>query len=75
MSRVSFKHIASGQTDIYDEDGDFVGEVFRHPDILNPGKFYFLIWLEDDPRSYVRVHDRSRIQEVAEERLRSHPFR
>ena len=75
MSRVTFKRITSEQADIYDEDGDFVGEVFRHPDILNPGKFYFLVWLDEDPRSYVRVHERSRIREVAEERLASHPFR
>ncbi len=75
MSRVTFKRIASDQANIYDEDGDFVGEVLRHPDILNPGEFYFLVWLDEDPRSYVRVHDRSRIREVAEARLASHPFR
>lgn len=74
MSRVTFKRIASDQANIYDEDGDCVGEVFRHPDILNAGQFYFLVWLHDDPRSYVRVHDRSRIRDVTEERLASHPY-
>ncbi len=75
MSRVTFKRIASDQANIYDEDGDLVGEVFRHLDVLNPGQFYFLVWLHDDPRSYVRVHDRSRIREMAEHRLATHPFR
>ncbi len=74
MSRVTFKRIASDQANIHDEDGDFVGEVFRHPDILNSGKFYFLVILDDDPRSFVRVHDRSLIRNVTEERLASHPF-
>ena len=73
MSRVTFKRVASDQANIYD-DGDFVGEVFRHPDILNPGKFYFLIVLDEDPRGCARVHERSRIRQVAEERLATHPL-
>ena len=30
--------------------------------------------LDEDPRGPVRVHDRSRIREVAEQRIRSHPL-
>ena len=74
MSRVTFKRIAADQANIHDEDGDFVGEVFRHPDILNPGKHYFIIVLDEDPRGFARVHDRSRIRQVAEERLATHPL-
>ena len=74
MSRVTFKRIASDQANIYDEDGDFVGEVFRQPDILNAGEHYFIIVLDEDPRGFARVHDRSRIRQVAEERLATHPL-
>ncbi len=74
MSRVTFKQIASDQANIYDEDGDFVGEVFRYPDILRPGQVLFAIHYFEDPRGPVHVSDRSRIRQVAEERLASHPL-
>ena len=74
MSRISFKRVTPEESVIYDADGDRVGEVFRQPDILHPGCHYYLIWLDDDPRGYVRVFDRSRIRHVAQERLDSHPY-
>ena len=74
MSRVTFKHVASDQANIYDEDGDFVGEVFRFPDILRPGQVIFAIQYFEDPRGPAHVSDRTRIIEVAEERLTSHPL-
>ncbi len=74
MSRVTFKRIASDQANIYDENGDCVGEVFRHPDILNPGKPIFTIHYFEDPRGPEHVADRSRIRERAEQRLATHPL-
>ena len=75
MSTVSFKRVAPDESRIYAADGEFVGDVYAHDDILNPGVRVFLISLdEEDPRGWVRVHDRSRIREVAIERLRTHPF-
>ena len=74
IGRVSFKPINSEEARIYDDEGDWVGEVYRQPDILNPGEHYFLVWLESDPRGPARVHDRARIRDVAEERVRTHPL-
>ena len=74
MSRISFKRVTPEESVIYDADGDRVGEVFRQPDILHPGCHYYLIWLDDDPRGYVRVFDRARIHDVAQARLDSHPY-
>ncbi len=74
MSRVTFKQIAPDQANIYDEDGDFVGEVFRYPDILKPGQSIFSIHYFDDPRGPAHVSDRSRIRQVAEQRLATHPL-
>ncbi len=75
MPRVTFKQIAADQANIHDEDGDFVGEVFRYPDILRPGQVIFSIQYFEDPRGPAHVSDRSRIREVAEEKFASHPFR
>ena len=74
MSRVTFKRIASDQANVYDEDGDFVGEVFRYPDILNPGDVLFTIHYFEDPRGPLHVSDRSRIRDEAQRRYDTHPL-
>ena len=73
-STVTFTRVADNEARIHDSDGDYVGDLFRHPDILCPGSSYFVIHLTEDPRGPLRVHERSRVREVAEERLRSHPL-
>ena len=73
MSRISFKRINPDESRIYD-DGDCIGEVCRHPDILNPGRHFYVVHLDEDPRGWVRVHDRRRIRDVAQERWDSHPY-
>ena len=55
MSRITFKRVASEQSDIYDDDGDCVGEVYRQPDVLNPGSHYYVVHLVEDYRGPVRV--------------------
>ena len=74
MCHVTFKPIASDESRICDADGDYVGDVYAQDDILNPGSRVYVVHLNEDPRGFVRVHERHRIREVAEERLRSHPF-
>ena len=74
MSHVTFKRIAADESRIYDADGDHVGDVFAQDDILDPGARVYVVHLCEDPRGFVRVHDRARIRQVVEERLLSHPF-
>ena len=73
MSRITFTRVASDETRIL-ADGEYVGDLYRQPDILNPGRVHFIVHLEDDPRGWVRVQERHRIREVAEHRLRTHPL-
>ena len=74
MRQVTFKRVADDEARIYDADGDHVGDVYAQDDILHPGRRVYLVHLSEDPRGFVRVHDRARIRQVAEERLLSHPF-
>ena len=74
MSHITFKRIAPDEARVYDADGDHVGDVYAHDDILNPGSRVYLVLLDDDPRGWFRVHDRSCIRELTEERLRTHPY-
>ena len=73
MCQVSFKRITPEESRIF-ADGDYVGDVYRHPDILHEGEHYYVVWLDEDFRGPVRVHERERIREVAEQRVRSHPL-
>ena len=73
MCQISFKRVTPEESRIF-ADGDYVGDVYRHPDILHEGQHYYVVWLDEDYRGPVRVHERERIREVAEQRVRSHPL-
>ena len=75
MSQVTFRRVNADESRIYDAEGDHVGDVYAHDDILNPGRRVYLIVLDEDPRGWATVRDRARIREVAETRLLSHPWR
>ena len=65
MTEIAFQHIA---------DGEVVGDLYRHPDILNAGDVSYVIHIIEDPRGPARVHDRSRVCEVARTSVASHPY-
>ena len=73
MGCVTFKRLTSQESRIY-ADGDHVGDVYRLDDILAPGRVYYVVHLDDDPRGPRRVHDRRRIRELAQRLVDSHPF-
>ena len=70
---LTFRRITPEESRIY-QDGAIVGEVYRQDDILNPGAHYYVIHLTEDYRGPVRVHERSRIREVAQRLVDSHPL-
>ena len=74
MSHVTFKRIAPHESRILD-DGETVGDVYRQPDILNPGAVFYVVHLLEDARGFFRVLDRHRIREVAQRLVDSHPLR
>ena len=42
-STVTFTRVGANEARIHDADGDYVGDVFRHPDILEPGEHFYVI--------------------------------
>ena len=58
MSRITFSQVSADEARIYDSEGDYVGDVFRQPDILCPGEYFYVVHLSEDPRGPVRVHER-----------------
>ena len=73
-STITFTRIGDNEARIHDAEGDHVGDLFRQPDILKPGEYYYVIHLSEDPRRWVRVQDRARIREVTQSLLVSHPL-
>ena len=70
---LTFRRITPEESRIY-QDGTIVGEVYRQDDILNAGRHYYVIHLTEDYRGPVRVRERSRIREVAQRLVDSHPL-
>ena len=73
MSRITFMRISPEESRIYQGD-DYVGDVYRQDDILNPGGHYYIVHLDEDYRGPKRVHQRHHIREIAQRLLDSHPF-
>ena len=73
-STVIFTRVADSEARIHDADSDYVGDLFGHPDILKPGEYFYVLHLSEDPRGPVRVHERSRVREVAQRLLDTHPL-
>ena len=72
-SQITFGRATADEARIY-QDGDHIGDVYRQRDILEPSSAYFVIHLSEDPRGPVTVHDRSRIRDVAQRLIDSHPL-
>ena len=72
-SDIGFRRVGENEARVY-QDGDYVGDVYRHNDILNPGEVFYVVHLSEDPRGPVRVHERHRVCEVARHLLDTHPM-
>ena len=72
-SDIRFRQVSENEARVY-QDGDYVGDVFRHDDILNRGAVFYVVHLSEDPRGPVRVHERHRVREVARRLLDTHPM-
>lgn len=72
MSNIVFKRVSPHESRIY-QDGDCVGDVYRQDDILKPG-YHYVIHLFEDWRGPKRVHERTRIRQVAQRMVDTHPL-
>ena len=54
--------------------GEYIGDIYRDEDILNPGRFHFIIWLAEDWRGWKRVTERSQLRAATERWVHTHPF-
>ena len=70
---LSFHLAAPDEVRIY-RSGEYIGDIFKDEDVLNPSRFHYLIWLAEDWRGWKRVTERSRLRAETEQWVESHPF-
>ena len=70
---LTFQRTAPDEVRIY-RDNDYIGDIYRDEDVLNPGRFQFIIWLAEDWRGWKRVTERSQLQAATERWVETHPF-
>ena len=73
MDSITFRRVSPGESRIHC-GADHVGDVVALDDPLKRSGRYYVVHLSEDPRGPVRVHDRSRIREVARRLVESHPL-
>ena len=56
-SQITFGRVNADEARIF-HDGDHVGDLYLHSDILNAGRHYYIVHLSEDPRGPIRIHDR-----------------
>ena len=67
---IHFKRTLPDHAHMY-HDQELVGELTKQPDLLNAGSFFYVVHLFNDRRGPIRIHNRNRILEVAEQRIRT----
>ena len=72
MRAITFTSITAEEWRIYDGT-EYVGDLYRHADILYPHAHYWIVHLHEDYRGPQRVHDH-RIAETTERLIATHPF-
>ena len=70
-TNLTFALGAPDEVRIY-RDGQYIGDIYKDEDILNPGRHHYLIWLAEDWRGWKRVTERRELRETAERWVDSH---
>ena len=70
---LTFALSAPDEVRIY-RDNEYIGDIYRDEDILEPGRFHFIVWLAEDWRGWKRVTERSQLRAIAERWVETHPF-
>ena len=70
---LTFALTAPDEVRIY-RDNEYIGDIYRDEDILEPGRFHFIIWLAEDWRGWKRVTERSQLRAATERWVETHPF-
>ena len=70
---LTFQRTAPDEVRIY-RSGEYIGDIYKDEDVLQPGRFHYLIWLAEDWRGWKRVTERSQLRAETERWVDTHPF-
>ena len=74
MTEFEFKRVGPNEARILDNEDAYIGDLYRRPDFLKPDAHYYVVHLHEDPRGFVRVHDRRQVRAVTAQRIATHPY-
>ena len=71
--RLEFRRTDEDEVSI-SKDGDLIGHIYRHEDILDSGRHFYLIWLSDDHRGWKKVTDRRVLRAEVDRWIATHRY-
>ena len=73
MTDIAFRWTGEDEARIF-ADGEYVGDLYRHTDPID-GAAVYIAHLDEDPRGFRRIRDRTRVREAVAAMVDSHPYR
>ena len=55
-------------------DGSLIGHIYRHEDVVDPDRNFYLIWLCEDYRGWKKVTDRRVLRETVDRWIATHRY-
>ena len=71
--RLEFRRTDEDEVSVY-RDGDLIGHIYRHEDVLDSGRYFYLIWLSDDYRGWKKVTDRRVLRAEVDRWIATHRY-
>ena len=71
--RLEFHRTDEDEVSVY-RDGNLIGHIYRHEDILDSGRCHYLIWLCEDYRGWKKVTDRRMLRAEVDRWIATHRY-
>ena len=56
------------------KDGSLIGHIYKHEDVLDSGRHFYLIWLTEDHRGWKKVTDRRVLRAEVDRWIATHRY-
>ena len=71
--RLEFRRTDEDEVSIR-KDGSLIGHIYKHEDVVDSGRHFYLIWLTDDYRGWKKVTDRRMLRAEVDRWIATHRY-
>ena len=71
--RIAFHRTGEDEVSIR-KDGELIGHIYKHEDVTDSGRHYYLIWLVEDHRGWKKVTDRRVLRDTVDRWIATHRY-